>query len=75
MGIELEGVEGGPFESEQYEALAGLCAALAQRYPIRHVAGHEHVAPGRKHDPGPGFDWALLRDSLGWPRESFAPSA
>lgn len=75
VGIELEGLEGGPFEPEQYEALAGLCAALAQRYPIRHVAGHEHVAPGRKQDPGPGFDWALLRDSLGWAPSSFPPSA
>lgn len=75
VGIELEGVEGGPFEPVQYEALAGLCAALAQRYPVRHVAGHEHVAPGRKQDPGPGFDWAQLRDSLGWPPASFPPHA
>jgi AmpD protein len=75
VGIELEGLEGGTFEPPQYEALAGLCAALAQRYPIRHVAGHEHVAPGRKQDPGPGFDWALLRDSLGWSDDSFAPAA
>jgi len=75
VGIELEGLEGGPFEPDQYEALAGLCAALAQRYPIRHIAGHEHVAPGRKQDPGPGFDWALLQDSLGWASSSFPPSA
>jgi AmpD protein len=74
VGIELEGLEGGPFETAQYEALAGLCAALAQRYPIRHIAGHEHVAPGRKQDPGAGFDWTLLRDSLGWAQSSFPPS-
>jgi AmpD protein len=67
VGIELEGLEGGTFEPEQYEALASVCAALAQHYPIRHVAGHEHIAPGRKKDPGEGFDWALLRRNLGWP--------
>jgi AmpD protein len=72
IGIELEGLETDRFEPEQYEALAGLCAALAGRYPIRWVAGHEHIAPGRKQDPGPHFDWAGLRRSLGWPREWFA---
>lgn len=64
IGIELEGVEGGRFEDSQYETLAGLCAALVQRYPIDAIAGHEHVAPGRKGDPGPGFDWTLLQQSL-----------
>jgi AmpD protein len=72
IGIELEGLEGNTFEHAQYETLAGLIAAIAQRYPIGHVAGHEHVAPGRKQDPGPGFDWALLRRELAWPREKFA---
>ena len=71
IGIELEGLEGQAFEPAQYESLTALCAALAQRYPIRHVAGHEHIAPGRKHDPGSGFDWPLLRRGLGWPRERF----
>jgi AmpD protein len=66
VGIELEGVEGEAFEAVQYEALAGVCAALAQAYPVRYVAGHEHIAPGRKRDPGAGFDWALLQRSLGW---------
>lgn len=73
VGIELEGLEGEPFELAQYEALAGLCAAIAQRYPVRHVAGHEHIAPGRKQDPGPGFDWLLLQRSLGWDAASFPP--
>jgi AmpD protein len=50
-----------------------LCAALGQHYPIEHVAGHQHVAPGRKHDPGAGFDWALLRQSLAWPAQCFPP--
>ena len=71
IGIELEGLEGECFEPLQYETLSALCAALAQRYPIAHVAGHEHVAPGRKKDPGPGFDWALLRQSLAWPDRYF----
>jgi N-acetyl-anhydromuramoyl-L-alanine amidase len=71
IGIELEGLEGGPFEAAQYEALSGLCAAIAQRYPIEHIAGHEHVAPGRKGDPGAGFDWQQLQDSLAWPDRSF----
>jgi AmpD protein len=74
VGIELEGLEGDAFEDAQYEALAGLCAALAQRYPIVHVAGHEHVAPGRKRDPGPGFDWTRLQRHLGWPDEALPPA-
>ena len=71
IGIELEGLEGGAFEDAQYEALADLCAAIADRYAVRHIAGHEHVAPGRKHDPGAGFDWAELRRALGWPAQCF----
>ena len=71
VGIELEGLEGRPFEPAQYEALTGLLQALARRYPIEGVAGHEHVAPGRKADPGSGFDWAALARSLGWPAGAF----
>ena len=74
IGIELEGLEGETFEPPQYEALAALCAALAQHYPIRQIAGHEHIAPGRKNDPGAGFDWALLQRELGWPAEWFPPA-
>jgi AmpD protein len=65
IGIELEGIEGGLFEDSQYETLASLCAAILQRYPTAHIAGHEHVAPGRKTDPGAGFDWPLLQRTLG----------
>ncbi len=65
IGIELEGIEGGLFESAQYEALLALCPALCQAFPIAHIAGHEHIAPGRKADPGPGLDWAFLQQSLG----------
>lgn len=71
VGIELEGLEGNDFEPAQYETLASLCAALGQRYPVEHVAGHEHVAPVRKGDPGAGFEWAQLRQSLGWPAQYF----
>ena len=74
VGIELEGLEGEPFEPAQYQSLARLCQHLAQRYPIAHIAGHEHIAPGRKLDPGPGFDWARLQHALAWGK-NFFPSA
>lgn len=60
VGIELEGLEGEVFEAPQYQALAALLRDLARQWPIGEVVGHEHVAPGRKQDPGAGFDWALL---------------
>jgi AmpD protein len=64
VGVELEGVEGERFEDAQYDALLALARALARRYPIAAVAGHEHIAPGRKADPGPGFDWERLQRAL-----------
>ena len=64
IGIELEGTDFEPFESAQYQALTDLTHALCARYPLRDVAGHEHIAPGRKTDPGPFFDWAHYRKSL-----------
>ncbi|MET0540654.1 MAG: 1,6-anhydro-N-acetylmuramyl-L-alanine amidase AmpD [Variovorax sp.] len=73
IGVELEGLEGRSFEPAQYETLATLCPAIAQRYPIGFVAGHEHIAPGRKEDPGNGFDWMSLRDRLGWRANMFPP--
>jgi AmpD protein len=66
IGIELEGLEGDTFESAQYATLGQLCRQLQARYPVAHIAGHEHIAPGRKQDPGPGFDWARLQHALGW---------
>lgn len=72
VGIELEGLEGLAFEPAQYDSLAKLCQALATVYPIAHVAGHEHIAPGRKQDPGCGFDWPRLRQALNWPTAHFA---
>lgn len=71
IGIELEGLEGDSFEPAQYAALAALCQDLAQRHPIAHIAGHEHIAPGRKADPGAGFDWPQLQQRLGWDRARF----
>ena len=71
VGIELEGLEGLRFEDGQYDALVLLLRALAVRYPIHGVAGHEHVAPGRKRDPGAGFDWARLCVALDWPARYF----
>jgi AmpD protein len=71
VGIELEGLEGLLFEQAQYETLSSLSAALLQAYPINHVAGHEHIAPGRKQDPGAGFNWPMLRRSLGLGSASF----
>lgn len=72
VGIELEGLDGGTFEPTQYDSLAWLCTAVAATCPVRHVAGHEHIAPGRKPDPGPGFDWQRLRHQLNWPATWFA---
>jgi AmpD protein len=72
VGIELEGLEGERFEPAQYEALAEVCEALARRYPVAHLAGHSDIAPGRKGDPGPGFDWRRLQGRLDWPPECFA---
>lgn len=74
VGIELEGLEGDRFEPAQYATLARLCRALAARYPITAIAGHEHVAPGRKQDPGPGFDWRGLKRRLRWPPVRFPAS-
>jgi AmpD protein len=71
IGIELEGLEGERFEPPQYERLAELLRALAQQHPLRDVAGHEHVAPGRKLDPGAGFEWARLQSLTAWPDRYF----
>ena len=64
IGIELEGCDEQPFDPAQYTVLAELTAALRARHPLVAIAGHEHIAPGRKTDPGPCFDWDLYRKSL-----------
>jgi AmpD protein len=60
LGIELEGCDTLPFEERQYAALAALLRRLARHYPGCDIAGHSDIAPGRKTDPGPFFDWARL---------------
>jgi AmpD protein len=74
IGIELEGLEGETFDAAQYDTLSVLCKELVKNYPIAHIAGHEDVAPGRKFDPGAGFDWQLLQEKLVL-SNSFFPSA
>lgn len=69
IGIELEGCDTLPFEAAQYEGLATLIVAVERRYPIAHIVGHADIAPGRKTDPGPHFDWPRLRADLAFPRE------
>jgi AmpD protein len=64
VGIELEGTDEAPFEEAQYATLAALTRALAARYPVADIVGHSDIAPGRKTDPGPHFDWARCRRAL-----------
>lgn len=64
IGIELEGSDTRPFEPVQYRRLAALIGVLKGAFPLRGVAGHADIAPGRKTDPGPFFDWAQLRALL-----------
>lgn len=64
VGIELEGVDDGRFAAAQYAALAMLCGRLQTVLPLREVAAHSDVAPGRKSDPGTRFDWARFLQQL-----------
>jgi N-acetyl-anhydromuramoyl-L-alanine amidase len=61
IGVELEGSDFVPFTAIQYDVLAALTHALQVVHPLSSVAGHEHIAPGRKTDPGPFFDWGHYR--------------
>jgi len=74
IGIELEGLEGDAFEPAQVDALVALLHSIDSVRSVRHVVGHEHVAPGRKQDPGGGFDWQQLAARLGWARERIPPA-
>lgn len=67
IGIELEGQDETPYEPAQYRQLAEVIRTLRAYYPTigdRDIAGHADIAPGRKTDPGPAFDWAQLRSLL-----------
>lgn len=68
IGIELEGTDEQAYEAIQYQKLIDIINALLQTYPQiskDRIVGHEQIAPGRKTDPGPFFDWDLFRDALG----------
>lgn len=60
VGIELEGTDFEPFTDVQYDVLDPVLATLCRSYPVRAVRGHSDIAPGRKSDPGPYFDWQRL---------------
>ena len=67
IGIELEGADDVAYDERQYAALIALLAALLQTYSglsARRIAAHSDIAPGRKTDPGPAFDWLRLYDGL-----------
>lgn len=68
IGVELEGTDDQPYTDAQYEALARVARAVMQAYPAitaGRIAGHCDIAPGRKTDPGPAFDWARFHASIG----------
>lgn len=67
IGVELEGDDKQDYTDPQYAALASIIAALMKCYPVlnsRRIAGHCDIAPGRKTDPGPAFDWLRLYDAV-----------
>lgn len=66
IGIELEGSDDTDFEQIQYQVLSEVVATLQKAYPQikQHIAGHSDIAPGRKTDPGPYFNWVLFRQQL-----------
>ena len=67
IGIELEGEDDTPYDDRQYEALSATVRALLHAYSTlsaRRIAAHSDIAPGRKTDPGPAFDWLRLYDGL-----------
>ena len=64
IGIEIEGTDFVPFESVQYDVLKALLVAVDARFSLEYIVGHSDIAPGRKTDPGPCFDWpALMREA------------
>ena len=67
IGIELEGTDDQPYTPVQYQQLADVTKALIATYPsmtAERIAGHQHIAPGRKTDPGEAFDWGFFKGLL-----------
>ena len=67
VGIELEGTDNSPYTQEQYDKLVEVTFAITKRYPeitLGRIVGHCDIAPGRKQDPGPAFDWQRYRQAL-----------
>lgn len=67
IGIELEGADDIPYTSRQYASLARTARLLMQHWPaitLQRIVGHSDIAPGRKTDPGPAFDWLRFRRAL-----------
>lgn len=75
IGIELEGTDTQAYTDDQYISLKHLTPVLRHRYPLKAVRGHEHIAPGRKTDPGPAFDWNRYGREGGWLRRQMPPIA
>jgi AmpD protein len=71
VGIELEGSDTSPFEDAQYASLDDVVRATMRRYPIDAFAGHSDIAPGRKTDPGPHFEWSRLQHGCELPLQYF----
>ncbi len=70
IGIELEGTDTLAYTDQQYDTLKHLTECLRTRYPLSGVRGHCHIAPGRKTDPGPAFDWARYAEIANWTAEA-----
>lgn len=76
IGIELEGTDTDPYTAAQYQALTQLTQELLQAYPllsVERIVGHCDIAPQRKTDPGPSFDWQRYRRALSLKNENLAP--
>ena len=70
IGIELEGTDTLAYTDQQYDTLTHLTACLRVRYPLDAVRGHCHIAPGRKTDPGPAFDWTRYARLTNWANDA-----
>lgn len=74
IGVELEGTDTTPYTDSQYIALGELARTLKECYPLTSAMGHSDIAPQRKTDPGPSFDWNRFGEAAGWPPQERPPS-